>query len=94
MGMEIYKLTKKEVRCPGITFKGTEAQCGAIQICQERGISQSEIEDLFGINKGCCILARVYGEGRSYDIASMPPYTKTLVARTLMIKKVTIERKT
>lgn len=94
MGIDIYKPTKKEERCPGLTFNGTIAQCGALQICKGKGIPQSEIENLFGINKGCCILARVYREGRSYDIASMPPYTKTLVAKTLMVKKdLIIERK-
>ena len=92
-GMDIYKLTKKEVRCPGLTFNETVAQCGGLQICQERGVPQPEIEDLFGINKGCCILAKVYREGIPYDIASMPPYTKTLVARMLRIKTIPIARK-
>jgi hypothetical protein len=87
MGMDIYKLTSKEGRCPALTFNNTFAQCGALQICRDKGIPESDIKNLFGIGKGCCILAKVFGEGKSYDIASMPPYTKTLVARQLMLKE-------
>jgi hypothetical protein len=90
--VDIYKLAKKEGRCPGLSFEGDMAVCGGITICKEKGIPQSVIYEAFGIGKGCCILAKAYGGGRSIDIASMPPYTKTLVAKRLR-EGLTIKRR-
>ena len=93
-GMDIYNVHKKEGRCPGLTFDGVTAQCGALKICQEKGMPEPVCKEVFGIGKGCCLLAKVFCGEKSYDIASMPPYTKTLVARRLMFKEgLTIERK-
>jgi hypothetical protein len=92
--MDVYGVSKKEGRCPGLTFDGDIAQCGALKICQGKGMPESLRKEAFGIDKGCCILARVYCGEESYDIASMPPYTKTIVARRLKFKEgLTVKRK-
>lgn len=83
IGMQTFKVPK-DTPCPGLSFdEHGQASCEPyVKTCSSYAHSKNYhfiktlIDNLFGIEKGCCISARALKDGEIYPYASLPAETK------------------
>ena len=71
IAQKFYKI-KEDEPCPALLWKDNKAYCELIPIFSEK---------ILGIGAGCCIKARAFKDGISYDFASLPEGIKIYIAK-------------
>src|SRR5512135_208320 len=66
-----FDIPKHGKRCPALSFNGDVASCAFA----------AEEAERFGIGAGCCISARCFKDGVSYNFATLPDDLKIRVAQ-------------